>query len=81
VREVDVVAAQLGLRLRGRAAGAPGGGRVRRTAPATARSLCQGDVNVFNYLFRKGRWWVVDREQARISDPRCDVASCWRSRT
>jgi aminoglycoside phosphotransferase (APT) family kinase protein len=37
-------------------------------------ALCQGDINVFNYLFRKGKVVaVVDWEQARISDPRSDV--------
>lgn len=36
--------------------------------------LCQGDINVFNYLFRKGEVVaVVDWEQARISDRRSDV--------
>jgi len=43
--------------------------------PATGTlALCQGDINVFNYLFRGGRVvGVVDWEQARISDPRSDV--------
>lgn len=37
-------------------------------------ALCQGDINVFNYLFRRGRVvGVVDWEQARIGDPRSDV--------
>ena len=37
-------------------------------------TLCQGDINVFNYLFRAGKVVaVVDWEQARISDPRSDV--------
>jgi aminoglycoside phosphotransferase (APT) family kinase protein len=37
-------------------------------------ALCQGDINVFNYLFRGGEVVaVVDWEQARISDPRSDV--------
>ena len=37
-------------------------------------ALCQGDINVFNYLFRDGKVVaVVDWEQARISDPRSDV--------
>ncbi len=37
-------------------------------------ALCQGDINVFNYLFRKGEVVsVVDWEQARISDPRSDI--------
>lgn len=43
----------------------PGDGRV---------ALCQGDINVFNYLFRHGQVVsVVDWEQARLSDPRSDV--------
>ena len=48
---------------------------LRRTAPSDGDlALCQGDINVFNYLFRKGEVvGVVDWEQARISDPRCDV--------
>lgn len=37
-------------------------------------AFCQGDINVFNYLFRGGEVvGVVDWEQARISDPRSDV--------
>jgi len=37
-------------------------------------ALCQGDINVFNYLFRDGVVVaVVDWEQARISDPRSDI--------
>lgn len=46
------------------------------TAPGDGRlALCQGDINVFNYLFRDGKVVaVVDWEQARISDPRSDVA-------
>ncbi len=44
---------------------APTGGRL---------TLCQGDINVFNYLFRaRVVVAVVDWEQARISDPRSDV--------
>ena len=44
----------------------PGGG---------ALALCQGDINVFNYLVRDGEVVaVVDWEQARIGDPRSDVA-------
>ncbi|MCC6388766.1 MAG: phosphotransferase family protein [Dehalococcoidia bacterium] len=43
----------------------PTGGRL---------ALCQGDINVFNYLFRaRAVAAVVDWEQARISDPRSDV--------
>ena len=38
-------------------------------------ALCHGDPNPFNYLFRDGEVVaVVDWEQARISDPRSDVA-------
>lgn len=45
--------------------GAPGDGRLQ---------LCQGDINVFNYLFRGGEVVaVVDWEQARIGDARSDV--------
>ncbi len=49
--------------------------RLRATIPAEGRlALCQGDINVFNYLFRGGEVVaVVDWEQARISDPRMDV--------
>lgn len=47
------------------AATAPGNGQL---------ALCQGDINVFNYLFRHGKVAaVVDWEQARISDPRSDL--------
>lgn len=48
---------------------------LRGTVPTSGRlALCQGDVNVFNYLFRGGKVVaVVDWEQARISDPRMDV--------
>ena len=46
-------------------AGIPGDGRL---------AFCQGDINVFNYLFRSGQVVaVVDWEQARISDARSDV--------
>ncbi len=46
-----------------------------RALPADGTlSLCQGDINVFNYLFRhRAVVAVVDWEQARISDPRSDV--------
>jgi aminoglycoside phosphotransferase (APT) family kinase protein len=46
-----------------------------RTVPGDGQlALCQGDINVFNYLFRDGKVVsVVDWEQARISDPRSDV--------
>jgi aminoglycoside phosphotransferase (APT) family kinase protein len=47
------------------AAATPGDGRI---------ALCQGDINVFNYLVRARRVVaVVDWEQARLSDPRSDV--------
>ncbi len=37
-------------------------------------ALCQGDINVFNFLFRERKVVaVVDWEQARIGDPRSDV--------
>lgn len=49
--------------------------RLRATVPADGRlALCQGDINVFNYLFRGGEVVaVVDWEQAKISDPRMDI--------
>lgn len=45
------------------------------TAPSDGRiALCQGDINVFNYLSRGGEIvGVVDWEQARLSDPRSDA--------
>jgi len=48
---------------------------LRRDIPGDGEpSLCQGDINVFNYLFRAGEVVaVVDWEQARISDRRSDV--------
>jgi aminoglycoside phosphotransferase (APT) family kinase protein len=48
---------------------------LRATVPGDGRlALCQGDINVFNYLFRGGRVAaVVDWEQAHIGDPRSDV--------
>ncbi|HXU22808.1 MAG TPA: phosphotransferase family protein [Tepidiformaceae bacterium] len=48
---------------------------LRRTIPTDGRvALCQGDINIFNYLFRGGEVVaVVDWEQARLSDPRSDV--------
>ena len=48
---------------------------LRSSVPADGRlSLCQGDINVFNYLFRnRAVVAVVDWEQARISDPRSDI--------
>lgn len=49
--------------------------RLRNAVPGTGRlALCQGDINVFNYLFLgEAVVAVVDWEQARISDPRSDV--------
>ncbi len=49
--------------------------RLRAAVPADGRlALCQGDINVFNYLFKGGKVVsVVDWEQARISDPRSDI--------
>jgi len=48
---------------------------LRAAVPADGRiALCQGDINVFNYLFRHGEVVsVVDWEQARLSDPRSDI--------
>ncbi len=48
---------------------------LRDTAPDTGKlGLCQGDINIFNYLFLGEEVVsVVDWEQARISDPRGDV--------
>ncbi len=48
---------------------------LQKSVPSDGRvALCQGDINVFNYLFRAGEVVaVVDWEQARISDPRSDV--------
>lgn len=50
-------------------------GILRANVPNAGRlALCQGDINVFNYLFRARKVVaVVDWEQARISDPRSDV--------
>lgn len=49
--------------------------RLRATIPGDGRlAFCQGDINVFNYLFRGGEVVaVVDWEEAKISDPRMDV--------
>jgi aminoglycoside phosphotransferase (APT) family kinase protein len=49
--------------------------RLAATVPTDGRvALCQGDINVFNYLFRRGEVVaVVDWEQARLSDPRSDL--------
>lgn len=49
--------------------------RLRATVPGDGElRLCQGDINVFNYLFRGGTVVaVVDWEQAKLSDPRMDV--------
>lgn len=54
---------------------APALATLRKAIPAGGNlALCQGDINVFNYLFRGGEVvGVVDWEQARISDPRSDV--------
>ena len=48
---------------------------LREAIPEDGRlALCQGDINVFNYLFRDREVVaVVDWEQARIGDPRSDV--------
>ena len=48
---------------------------LREQVPEDGRlSLCQGDINVFNYLFRRREVaGVVDWEQARIGDPRSDI--------
>src|SRR5665213_2847433 len=48
---------------------------LRRQIPGDGRlAFCQGDINIFNYLFRGGEVAaVVDWEQARLSDPRSDV--------
>ncbi|HMO94756.1 MAG TPA: phosphotransferase family protein [Tepidiformaceae bacterium] len=48
---------------------------LRGAVPVDGRlALCQGDINVFNYLFKGGKVVaVVDWEQARISDPRSDI--------
>lgn len=50
-------------------------GTLRASVPNDGRiALCQGDINVFNYLFRHGQVVsVVDWEQARLSDPRSDI--------
>lgn len=49
--------------------------RLHATVPGDGElGLCQGDINVFNYLFRGGKVVaVVDWEQAKLSDPRMDV--------
>lgn len=48
---------------------------LKAKAPDNGRlALCQGDINIFNYLFHGEEVVaVVDWEQARISDPRSDV--------
>ncbi len=48
---------------------------LHKIAPADGLlQLCQGDINIFNYLFRGGEVVaVVDWEQARIGDARSDV--------
>jgi aminoglycoside phosphotransferase (APT) family kinase protein len=75
-REIEAVAARMpafgceGEPLLQRAVGA-----LRANVPGDGElALCHGDINVFNYLFRAGQVvGVVDWEQARISDRRCDV--------
>jgi thiamine kinase-like enzyme len=49
--------------------------KLRSNIPNDGRiTLCQGDINIFNYLFHGEEVVaVVDWEQARLSDPRCDV--------
>src|SRR5262245_7844502 len=49
---------------------------LRASTPAGGHlALCHGDPQPFNYLFRDGEVVaVVDWEQARINDPRLDVA-------
>ncbi|MCY4392297.1 MAG: phosphotransferase family protein [Chloroflexi bacterium] len=49
---------------------------LRKRVPGGAPiGFCQGDINVFNYLFRAGEVAaVVDWEQARLGDIRNDVA-------
>lgn len=49
--------------------------QLRAAVPGDGRlALCQGDINVFNYLFKGGKVVsIVDWEQARISDPRSDI--------
>ena len=49
---------------------------LRERVPGGAPiGFCQGDINVFNYLFRRGEVAaVVDWEQARLGDVRNDVA-------
>lgn len=48
---------------------------LRNAVPADGRiALCQGDINVFNYLVRNGEVVaVVDWEMARIGDLRNDI--------
>ena len=48
---------------------------LRHAAPGDGHlQFCQGDINIFNYLFRGGEVVaVVDWEQARIGDARSDV--------
>ncbi len=54
---------------------AAGFAALARSAPEDGQlALCQGDINVYNYLFRRGRVVaVVDWEQAAVSDPRLDI--------
>lgn len=75
-QEIDAIAARMPAfgcaddALLGRAVGV-----LRTNVPGDGHlSLCQGDINVFNYLFRdRVCVGVVDWEQARISDARGDV--------
>ncbi|MGE5595379.1 MAG: phosphotransferase family protein, partial [Hyphomicrobiales bacterium] len=50
-------------------------GTLRAAVPDDGElRFCQGDINVFNYLFREGKVvGVVDWEQARIGDARSDI--------
>ena len=50
-------------------------GKLRSNIPNDGRiGLCQGDINIFNYLFHgEDVVAVVDWEQARLSDARSDV--------
>lgn len=74
--EVELVAARMAQRgLGDEPLLAAARDRLRDVRPDGGRlGLCQGDVNVFNYLTRDGEIvGVVDWEQARISDPRSDL--------
>lgn len=74
--EIDAVAARMpGFGCAGQPTLAEALETLRSSVPDDGRiALCQGDINVFNYLFRHGRVVsVVDWEQARLSDPRSDI--------